>query len=134
MRAWTTAYTVALRTVLLGHLHNRLALLLATLFNPGWIWIGGACLPRTPLTFRLEVVDLTVPTDVSHAAQITSALPGAATVIGFMMFMTTFKARDMDQRLILAGYPPAALSLQHLQPARLTTRTRHERNRDPMVC
>ncbi|MFC6986841.1 hypothetical protein [Streptomyces cirratus] len=67
-----------------------------------------------PLTFRVAVVDAEVTTDISHATQIISTLPGAATVIGFMMFMTTYKAREMDQRLILAGFPRTALSLARL--------------------
>ncbi|MFF4187614.1 hypothetical protein ACFYZ9_30920 [Streptomyces sp. NPDC001691] len=111
MRPWTTAFVVALRLTLLGHVHNRLAVLMAVVFIPGWVWIGGASLSHTPLTFRLDVLDVQVVSDVSKATQITSSLPGAATVIGFMMFMTTFKAQEMDQRLVLAGYPRTALTL-----------------------
>ncbi|MFG3257608.1 hypothetical protein [Streptomyces sp. NPDC048172] len=114
MRHWSTSFLVALRFTLLGHVNNRLALLMGAVFNPGWVWVIGVCVPQTPLTFRLGVLDLRISTDISHSMQITSSLPGAASVIGFMMFMAAFKARDMDERLILAGYSRTALTLARL--------------------
>ncbi|MEU1782760.1 MULTISPECIES: hypothetical protein [Streptomyces] len=111
MRHWGTSFAVALRFTVLGHLNNRLALLMAVVFTPGWVWVAGACTPRAPLTIRLPALGLHVATDVSHSMQVASALPSAITVIGFMMFMATFKAREMDQRLILAGYSRTALTL-----------------------
>ncbi|MEU0427671.1 hypothetical protein ABZ235_29470 [Streptomyces canus] len=105
------AYTVALRFSVLSHARNRLALLMAVFFVPVWIWVVKVTAYPTPVVFRLRAVGVEVSSSVDRIFQISSALHALTVITGFVTFRATFTARDMDERLVLAGYPRPQLLL-----------------------
>ncbi|MEU0227561.1 hypothetical protein ABZ177_24835 [Streptomyces sp. NPDC006284] len=100
-----TALTVAVGFTLTGHFRNRFALLLTAFFIPTWIYLVRATAVRKAVTFENSALGIELTASMSRTIQISSALHAVTVIAGFMMFMATFSARDMDQRLVLAGYP-----------------------------
>ncbi|MCP9958113.1 hypothetical protein [Streptomyces sudanensis] len=105
MRFHRTAFTEMLRCTLRGHLRNRLAVLLAVAFIPAWITVARVCASDRPVRFPLDSAGVTVLAPAHHVGQVANALAAVTLVTGFTMFMETFKAGEVDRRLLLAGYP-----------------------------
>lgn len=105
MRHHWTAFTVALGFTLTGHLRNRLAVTMTAFFIPTWIYVVRATALDKSIAFHSSVLGTEVTASMNRTIQISSALHAVTVIAGFMMFMATFNARDMDQRLVLAGYP-----------------------------
>ncbi|MFI6039207.1 hypothetical protein ACIBBD_34795 [Streptomyces sp. NPDC051315] len=104
MRHQWTAFTVALGFTLTGHLRNRLAMSMIAFFIPTWIYLVRVTALDTDITFS-SALGIEVTASMNRTIQVSSALHAVTVIAGFMMFMATFSARDMDLRLVLAGYP-----------------------------
>ncbi|MFC8869341.1 hypothetical protein ACFUAC_17020 [Streptomyces sp. NPDC057148] len=109
MKHHWTAFTVALGFTLTGHLRNRLAMGMTVFFIPTWIYVVRATALDKGITFHTSALGTEVTASMNRTIQISSALHAVTVIAGFMMFMATFSARDMDQRLVLAGYPRSHL-------------------------
>lgn len=109
MKHHWTAFTVALGFTLTGHLRNRLAMGMTAFFIPTWIYVVRATALDKSITFHTSALGTEVSASMNRTIQISSALHAVTVIAGFMTFMATFSARDMDQRLVLAGYPRAHL-------------------------
>lgn len=109
MKHQWTAFTVALGFTLTGHLRNRLAMGMTAFFIPTWIYVVRATALDKSITFQTSALGVEVTASMNRTIQISSALHAVTVIAGFMMFMATFSARDMDQRLVLAGYPRSHL-------------------------
>ncbi|CAM5612659.1 MULTISPECIES: hypothetical protein [Streptomyces] len=105
MRRHPAAFTEMLRCTLIGQLRNRMALLLAVAFIPVWIAVARLCSSDRPVRFSLGSPGTDAVARASHVSQVANALAAVTLVTGFVMFMETFKAGEMDRRLLLAGYP-----------------------------
>jgi hypothetical protein len=105
MRHQWTAFTVALGFALTGHLRNRLAMGMIVFFIPTWIYLVRATALNKDITFSSSTIGVEVIASMNRTIQVSSALHAVTVVAGFMMFMATFNARDIDLRLVLAGYP-----------------------------
>ncbi|MEU5580524.1 hypothetical protein ABZ791_35655 [Streptomyces huasconensis] len=99
------AFTQMLRCTLLGHLRSRMAVLLAVAFVPTWIVVARLCASERAVLFSLSSVGAEVRAPANDVGQVVNALAAVTLVTGFSSFMETFKAREMDRRLVLAGYP-----------------------------
>ncbi|KOT87372.1 integral membrane protein [Streptomyces sp. NRRL F-5755] len=117
-RHWP-AFTEMLRCTLLGHLTNRLAMLLAGAFIPLWIGAAHLCASSRIVRFSLDAAGEPVVAQANHVGQVTNALGAVMMVSGFMTFMETFKAGEMDRRLLLAGYPRGQMLLAKVTAAAL---------------
>ncbi|CAL9615181.1 hypothetical protein SUDANB121_05738 [Nocardiopsis dassonvillei] len=113
-RAWTR-YTTATRYALLEHLRNRLALLLVVFFIPVWITLVYLVIADADVPFLLRATDQTLVVDGNHVSKISGAVNAVTLIVGFMMFIVTFRSAEFDERLAVAGYPRA-----HLLGAKLT--------------
>ncbi|WP_199931253.1 ABC transporter permease [Streptomyces sp. CB02923] len=105
------AFTEMLRCSLLGHLRNRLAMVLACVFVPVWIIVGRVCALDTVVRYRLDILDVDAVGLANRVGQVSNALSAIMLITGFMMFTETFKAGEMDRRLVLAGYSRLPLLL-----------------------
>lgn len=105
------AFAEMLRCALLGHLRNRMAMLLAGAFIPVWIAVTHLCASSRAVRFLLDAAGARAVAQANHVGEVTNALGAVTMVSGFMMFMETFKAGEMDRRLVLAGYPRLHLLL-----------------------
>lgn len=120
MRPSRTAFTELLRCTLLGHLRNRLALALAIAFIPVWIAVARLCTSDEVVRVWLDAISAPVSTRASQVAQVASALGAVTLVAGFITFTETFQSRQMDRRLLLAGYPRLPMLLAKLAAVALT--------------
>lgn len=120
MRLSWTAFTELLRCTLLGHLRNRLALVLAIAFIPIWIAVARLCTSGQVVHIRLDAISTPVSAPASQAGQAASALGAITMVAGFIAFTETFQSREMDRRLLLAGYPRLPILLAKLAAVALT--------------
>ncbi|WP_051871583.1 hypothetical protein [Streptomyces sclerotialus] len=111
MRLHRAAFAEMLRCTLLGHLRNRMALLLAVVFIPGWIAVALVCASEQVMGFSLDSAGGTVLARASQVSQVANALAAVTLVTGFVTFMETFKAGELDRRLLLAGYPRVPMLL-----------------------
>ncbi|MFD7337492.1 hypothetical protein ACFV98_15990 [Streptomyces violascens] len=105
MRHQWTAFGVAFGLTLTGHLRNRLAMAMTAFFIPTWIYLVRATALNKNITFHTSTLGIHVTASMNRTIQVSSALHAVTVIAGFMMFMATFSARNMDQRLVLAGYP-----------------------------
>ncbi|MFH8574353.1 hypothetical protein [Streptomyces sp. NPDC017993] len=105
MKHQWTAFTVALGFTLTGHLRNRLAMGMIAFFIPTWIYLVRVTALNKDITFSISALGIDVVASMNRTIQVSSALHAVTVIAGFMMFMATFSARDMDLRLVLAGYP-----------------------------
>ncbi|GGS99975.1 ABC transporter permease [Streptomyces chromofuscus] len=105
MKHQWTAFTVALGFTLTGHLRNRLAMTMIAFFIPTWIYLVRATALNEDIAFSISALGVDVTASMNRSIQVCSALHAVTVIAGFMMFMATFSARDMDLRLVLAGYP-----------------------------
>lgn len=111
MSRWWQAFGTACWFSLVGHARNRLAVVLAVAFLPTWIWLLRSVAVHAPVTFAVPATGGRLSADTNHVMQITGALNAVTVIIGFMMFMATFKAGELDRRLVLAGFPRGPLLL-----------------------
>ena len=111
MSRWWQAFGTACWFTLVGHARNRLALVLAVVFVPTWIWLVRCVAVHAPVRFVVPAAGGRLTADTNHVMQITGALNAATVIVGFMMFMATFKAGELDRRLVLAGFPRGPLLL-----------------------
>ncbi|MGW1871599.1 hypothetical protein ACWCPS_39585 [Streptomyces mauvecolor] len=84
---------------------------LGLFFVPLWIWLVRSVAYAVPIRFRLNAVGHDVVVDANHLNQVSGALNAVTVITGFMMFFATFKAGELDRRLVLAGFPRAQLLL-----------------------
>jgi hypothetical protein len=115
------AYTELLRSTLLGHLRSRMAVLLAVAFIPLWILVARLCATGRTVRFTLATVHAGVHAPADQVSQVVNALAAVTLVTGFSMFMETFKAGEMDRRLVLAGYPRLHMLLAKVTAVALVT-------------
>ncbi|WP_406445451.1 hypothetical protein OHB00_49660 [Streptomyces sp. NBC_00631] len=120
MRLSWTAFTELLRCTLLGHLRNRLALVLAVAFIPIWIAVARLCTSDQVVRIRLDAIGAPLSAPASQVGQVASALGAVTMVAGFITFTETFQSRQMDRRLLLAGYPRLPMLLAKLAAVALT--------------
>ena len=120
MRLSWTAFTELLRCTLLGHLRNRLALVLAVAFIPVWIAVARLCTSDQVVRVRLDAISAPVSAPAGQVGQVASALGAVTMVAGFIAFTETFLSRQMDRRLLLAGYPRLPILLAKLAAVALT--------------
>ena len=120
MRLSWTAFTELLRCTLRGHLRNRLALVLAVAFIPIWIFVARLCTSDHVVRIWLDAISGSVSAPASQVGQVASALGAITMVAGFIAFTETFQSREMDRRLLLAGYPRLPILLAKLAAVALT--------------
>lgn len=120
MRLSWTAFTELLRCTLLGHLRNRLALALAVAFVPLWIAVARLCTSDQVVRIWLDAISAPASAPASQVGQVASALGAVTMVAGFITFTETFQSREMDRRLLLAGYPRLPILLAKLAAVALT--------------
>ncbi|GCD47933.1 hypothetical protein [Streptomyces paromomycinus] len=111
MRPYPAAFAEMLHCTLLGQLRNRMALLLAVAFIPAWIAVARLCASDREVRFSLDSLGTRAVSQASHVSQVVNALAAVTLVTGFVTFMETFKAGEMDRRLLLAGYPRVPMLL-----------------------
>ncbi|MEU9237567.1 ABC transporter permease [Streptomyces subrutilus] len=109
-RAWAVFRTGA-GFALLEHARNRLALVLVVGYIPLWLTLEHWFVTPVPARFLLRASGRIVTVDGSHLTMVSGAINTVTLIVGFMMFMTTFKALAFDRRLALAGYPRPCLLL-----------------------
>jgi hypothetical protein len=102
-------------------LRNRLALVLAIAFIPIWIAVARLCTSDQVVRIRLDAISTPVSAPASQAGQVASALGAITMVAGFITFIETFRSREMDRRLLLAGYPRLPMLLAKLAAVALST-------------
>jgi ABC-2 type transport system permease protein len=90
---------------LLEHARNRLALWLVVAYIPIWTSLIHGVIADTPVRFLLRSSGETLTTNGNHLTQISGTLNAVTLIVGFMMFMVTFKSGPFDRRLAMAGYP-----------------------------
>ncbi|MEU9895433.1 ABC transporter permease [Streptomyces phaeochromogenes] len=105
------AFGTALWFALVGHGRNRLALVLALGFMPLWIWLMRLCTMEADMRFKVPASGGDLVANSNHVSQLVGAMNAVTFLIGFTMFMSTFKSVELDRRLVLAGYPRTQLLL-----------------------
>ncbi|MFI1170956.1 ABC transporter permease [Streptomyces melanogenes] len=107
-RAWEVFRTGA-GFALLEHARTRLAIVLVVVYIPLWLTMEHWFVTPAPARFLLRATGRTVTVDGNHLTMVSGAINTVTLIVGFMMFMTTFKALAFDSRLALAGYPRSCL-------------------------
>ncbi|WP_172381233.1 ABC transporter permease [Streptomyces sp. MNP-20] len=105
------AFRTGAAFALLEHARNRLALVLVVVYIPLWLTLEHWFVTPDRLRFLLRAAGRTVTVDGNHLTMVSGAVNTVTLIVGFMMFMTTFKALAFDRRLALAGYPRSCLLL-----------------------
>ncbi|WP_285728818.1 ABC transporter permease [Nocardiopsis sp. ATB16-24] len=103
-RAWTR-YVTAARFALLEHLRNRLALALVVFFVPTWITLVYLVIADAEVGYFLRATGETVVVHGNHVSKISGAVNAVTLIVGFMMFIVTYRSFEFDERLATAGYP-----------------------------
>lgn len=98
-------FRMAARMAVLEHVRNRLATWLVLVYVPIWLFLIHAMIARTEVPLVLRASGETVLANVNHVSQISGAINTVTQIVGFMMFMVTFKSGVFDRRLAMAGYP-----------------------------
>lgn len=107
-RGWETLRTGA-GFALLEHARNRLALVLVVVFIPLWLSLEHWFVTPDPAPFVLRATGERLTVNGNHLIMVSGAVNTVTLIVGFMMFMTTFKALAFDRRLALAGFPRVGL-------------------------
>lgn len=107
-RAWTR-YSTATAYAVTEHLRNRLALVLVVFFVPLWITLVTLVIADADVRFFLRASDQTVTVHGNHVSKVSGAINAVTLIVGFMMFVVTYRSAGFDQRLAMAGYPRASL-------------------------
>ncbi|GAA5168045.1 MULTISPECIES: ABC transporter permease [Amycolatopsis] len=111
---WQAALLRAVGFETAQHLRNRLALTLVVFFIPVWLAIVRTIIPARPVAYLSRITDAPITVDAGRLALISAVLNATTLIIGFMLFATVRRAREFDQRLVLAGYPRPCLLLAKL--------------------
>ncbi|MCX2951577.1 ABC transporter permease [Lentzea sp. NEAU-D7] len=98
-------FLMAARMALLEHCRNRLAMWLVLAYLPIWLTLTHTVIAQTPVPLLLRASGETVLANVNHVSQVSGAINAVTQIVGFMMFMVTFKSGAFDRRLAMAGYP-----------------------------
>ncbi|SJZ93459.1 hypothetical protein SAMN02745673_01933 [Marinactinospora thermotolerans DSM 45154] len=112
-RAWTR-YSTATLYALTEHLRNRLALVLVVFFVPVWITLVYLVITDVDVRFYLRASEQQITVDGNDVSKISGAVNAVTLIVGFMMFIVTFRSTGFDQRLAMAGYPRLHLLLAKL--------------------
>ncbi|GGY07954.1 ABC transporter permease [Streptomyces hiroshimensis] len=111
----TRAQTGLLRTgasfALLEHARNHLASVLVVVYIPLWLTLEHWFVTPAPARFLLRATGRTVTVSGNHLTMVSGAVNTVTLIVGFMMFITTFKSLAFDRRLAFAGYPRTFLLL-----------------------
>ncbi|MGW2190130.1 ABC transporter permease [Streptomyces sp. NPDC001719] len=91
------------------HARNRFALVLAVFYIPFWLAMEHWFVDPAPVRFLLRTTGHQVTVDGNRLTMVSGAINAVTLIVGFMMFMTTYKSRAFDRRLVLAGYPRVPL-------------------------
>ncbi|RCV48040.1 ABC transporter permease [Marinitenerispora sediminis] len=113
-RAWRR-YRTATGYALVEHLRNRLALTLVVFFVPVWITLVYLVIADADVRFFLRASEQTITVHGNHVSKISGAINAVTLIVGFMMFIVTYRSAWFDERLVMAGYPRV-----HLLAAKLT--------------
>ncbi|WP_208615396.1 ABC transporter permease [Streptomyces rubellomurinus] len=116
MRSAWTRYRIATGYALVEHLRNRLALALVVFFIPIWITLVYLVITNAPVPFLLRASDQVITVDGNHISKISGAVNAVTLIVGFMMFIATYRSAHFDQRVAMAGYPRA-----HVLAAKLSS-------------
>ncbi|GHF33336.1 hypothetical protein FHX82_005269 [Amycolatopsis bartoniae] len=111
---WQAALVKAVGFEAAQHARNKLALVLVVFFIPVWLAVVRAIIPSRPVAYQSRITDAPVTVDASRLALISAVINAATLIIGFMLFAAIRRAREFDQRLVLAGYPRPVLLLAKL--------------------
>ncbi len=95
----------AIGFALLEHARNRFALVLVVFYIPLWLTLEHWFVTSEPATFLLRATGERLTVNGGHLTMVSGAVNTVTLIVGFMMFMTTFKSLAFDSRLVLAGYP-----------------------------
>jgi ABC-2 type transport system permease protein len=106
-------YLTATRYALLGQAKNRMAIILLSAFVPIWYYIVGSFTDR-PIDFKFQFTGTGLHVSSRNLSLLTAGLSAITRIVGFMIFTSTRKDRQFDQRLVLNGYPQPLLILAKL--------------------
>lgn len=106
-------YLTATRYALLAQAKNGMAILLLIAFVPIWYSIMGMFADR-PIDFKFWVTGTFLHVSSHNLSLLTAGLSAITLIVGFMLFTSTRKDRQFDQRLVLNGYPQPLLILAKL--------------------
>lgn len=108
-------YLTATRYVLLEQAKNRMAIILLIAFVPIWYYLVGLfTVVDTPIDFKFRVTGTFLQVSSHNLTLLTAGLNAITLIVGFMLFTSTRKDRQFDQRLVLNGYPQPLLILAKL--------------------
>ncbi|MFC5144947.1 ABC transporter permease [Streptomyces aureoversilis] len=96
---------------LLEHARNHLASVLVVVYIPLWLTLEHLFVTPAPARFLLRAAGRTVTVNGNHLTMVSGAVNTVTLIVGFMMFITTFKSLAFDRRLAFAGYPRTYLLL-----------------------
>ncbi|MDQ0935704.1 ABC transporter permease [Streptomyces turgidiscabies] len=119
-RAWN-CYVTATLYAFAEHCRNRLALALVLLFVPAWITLIHEFVNKAGFSFLVRATGHTIHVRGNEITSITGAINAVTLIVGFMMFITTFKTVRFDHRLAMAGFPRLQLILAKLTALLATT-------------
>ncbi|WP_051362647.1 ABC transporter permease [Amycolatopsis thermoflava] len=111
---WHAALLKAIAFEVAQHARNRLALSLVVFFIPCWLAIVRTVIPSRPIEYQSRIAPAPITVDASELALISGALNALTLIIGFMLFASVRRAREFDQRLVMAGFPRPVLLLAKL--------------------
>lgn len=114
MKTWSHSLAKAIGFELIQHGRNRFAIGLVLGFIPFWLSLVDGIVMDKPLGFAYQPEHRVITVLANQLTQITAADNAVSLIVGFMMFATTFRAGDFDQRLALAGFPRSSLLLAKL--------------------
>ncbi|MEU5050001.1 ABC transporter permease [Streptomyces sp. NPDC021096] len=109
LRTARRRFATAAGFALLEHLRNRFALVLVVFYIPFWLTMVHWFVAPAPSTFLLRATGRRLTVDGNHLTMVSGAINVVTLIVGFMMFMATFKSLAFDRRLVLAGYPRICL-------------------------
>lgn len=108
-------YLTATRYALLGQAKNRMAIILLIAFVPIWYYIIGLFTAQyMAVDFKFRVTGAFLHVSSYNLSLLTAGLNAITLIVGFMLFTSTRKDRQFDQRLVLNGYPQPLLILAKL--------------------
>ena len=108
-------YLTATRYALLGQAKNRMAIILLIAFVPIWYYIIGLfSVQDMPIDFKFRITGTSLHVSSHNLSLLTAGLSAITLIVGFMLFTSTRKNRQFDQRLVLNGYPQPLLVLAKL--------------------
>jgi ABC-2 type transport system permease protein len=105
---------IAFRLSLIEQAHNRFAMLLLALYLPAWYGTIYGLTDDSPIGFKLRAFGVFVATSQHRLGLLTGMLNATTLIIGFVSLSAVRRSALVDQRLVLCGFPRAALILGRL--------------------